>query len=126
MQSIDQYMISGPSGGMGQNIKCTYCGSFFNESGPLGLDRIHYYYYELDEYNYYNIYTPYIINTWFAVSINSTLATPTIFIWCNQQKTQWSTKFGMLHSTNYFMEGIDTDTFFFKDYETSILFKLTF
>lgn len=31
----------GPSGGMSINIKCAGCGSWFNDMGPFGIERIH-------------------------------------------------------------------------------------
>ncbi len=61
----------GPSGGMSTNIYCGNCGSWFNDSGPFGIERIRWLNIEAN-YSNYTVFTRDIINNWHDLFTKST------------------------------------------------------
>ena len=134
--SAEEYIRYGPSGGMSQNIKCSFCGSFFNDLGPFGLNRIHWHSHHLSITSLpllnekYKPHTPVIIQTWKSVYISHKDRWDmwaALYIWCNENCTnKWSIKSGKLNNGGNSGQGSES-TFFFKNEseEFLALFKLT-
>ena len=126
------YMLSGPQGGGSINIKCEYCGSFFNDMGPFGLDRIRWWnHHEIinggNEFNTnYLPFEPYIIQNWLSVCVPEKASWVELYRWCEDNaKGSWSVKAGKMHNGGAFNDGYES-TFFFEDEDSAALFKLTF
>ncbi len=80
----------GPEGGMSLNIYCSNCGSWFNDSGPFGLERIRW----IDikaNYSNYTEFTRNIVNNWndlFTTSTHTECGP-----WCEENISgMWSSK----------------------------------
>lgn len=105
----------GPSGGMSQNIVCGNCGSFFNDSGPMGIERIHWYGVDVSADNYRDFNSD-IIKNWTAIILDNPKE---VIAWCdNNTSNLWSVKWGGNKSQS-------TITYYFKAEEDAVAFKLT-
>jgi hypothetical protein len=117
----------GPTGGMSINIKCSVCGSFFNDSGLFGIERIHWFDHHniAKDFTAYKAHTPKIINTWYNVYLKSNYSAELfkeIYQWCSTETSIWAVKNGKLNSNG----SIDINpTFFFKEEDDAVRFKLT-
>ena len=130
-------LVIGPSAGGSQNIKCFYCGSFFNDMTPIGIERIFWHDHHARiiqmECNNYTPFTSFIIKNWAHVEINTdTLwkhhTGDAIYTWCiNNCSNKWSVKVGQLNNGNsyYYYNDYQTHTFFFKEQNDAVLFKLS-
>lgn len=127
---LSEHLLLGPCGGMAQNVKCSYCGSYFNDVGFV-LDRIKWYNHDADikkiNIKNYKTVRPTFIDNWYPVHIFREIPEyADIYSWCSENcSSWWSIKSGILHS-----EGDDTSskdsTFFFKKNSDAVLFSLTF
>lgn len=107
----------GPSGGMSQNIVCGNCGSFFNDSGPFGIERIHWISLELSGDNYREFNSD-IIKKWTAVILDNGNLVDTLNRCEDTISNLWSVKRGGNKSQTAI-------TYYFESEEDAVAFKLT-
>lgn len=144
--SIYKYMLMGPEGGGAVNIKCSYCGSFFNDMGPFGIDRIRW----IDHHHQFNLwlednkgsilmktpspftkmytpYTPKIIQSWNTVIVSdkATKQWTELYNFCYENcSKKWSVKSGIVKNNKIVNNSQNGGTFFFEDESEAILFRL--
>lgn len=136
----EKTFLDGPTGGMCVNIKCSNCGSFFNNMGPFGLSRInnlnHQYYYfmwtsnmDCQPTNKFTPFTPKIIQTWYKVSVtavDSLSRWHELYDWCsNNCSKRWSIKSGICDSGDSVGNAEKDGTLFFEDKHDAVLFQLS-
>lgn len=113
--------LEGPSGGMSTNIKCENCGSFFNDSGPFGLDRIRYIEHLILEFNNSVQFTGEVL-TWEMIILENGKLWNEIYNWCHDNtKDNWCVKSGVPKSEGSMDE---RQTFYFKNPDDAVKFKL--
>lgn len=130
-KSIYDYMRLGPKGGISQNIKCSFCGSFFNYMGPFGLDRISWFDHHATimkgrlSYSNTKVYTPFtpkIIASWNPVHFSG-MDFGEVYHWCfDNCEGKWSVKAGKMNSGGELCN--DDSTFFFEVPDEAVAFKL--
>jgi hypothetical protein len=128
-KKIDDYMLAGPRGGIAQNIKCSFCGSFFNDMGPFGVDRISWFEHHSNIINKYSGYSknyipfnPDIVCKWNGIHLCGN-EFGSIYCWCSDNcKGKWSVKAGKMNSGGATAEC--DNTFFFSNADEAMAFKL--
>lgn len=113
--------LEGPSGGMNTNIKCKNCGSFFNEMGPFGIDRIRWVEHPIDRNNCVPFETRAL--TWEMIFTEQFPTDPIgMYDWCGEHtEDKWSVKSGVPNSGGSMDE---RQTFYFKNPNDAIQFRL--
>lgn len=113
--------LEGPSGGMSTNIKCENCGSFFNDSGPFGLDRIRWIKHRINGLNNAVHFEAKILE-WEMIILENNKNWDEIHNWCHDNiEDNWCVKSGVPKT------GGSTDerqTFYFKNPDDAVKFKL--
>jgi hypothetical protein len=124
---LSNEFYEGPAGGISINIKCGVCGSFFNDSGPFSFERIHWldHHSSAKELSGYNAHTPNIINNWHAVVVDTKSIDhlKEMYDWCAAVSSAWSVKSGYYNSEGLW--SVSHHTFFFKEKDEAINFKLS-
>ena len=131
---IYKHMLMGPEGGGSINVKCSFCGSYFNDMGPFGIERIRWFNHhsiissKSPPITNYTHFTPAIIQTWISVYVTPRISSDELYAWCEKNcDRQWSVKSGKLQDRRSFWD-FDKTTYFFHPNEQDLaaLFKLIF
>lgn len=116
--------LEGPCGGMSMNIKCENCGSFFNDSGSFGLERIRWVDHQLHRFDTAVQFKPSILK-WKMVSLKNSKSNEEIdeiYNWCHEHtENKWCVKSGVPKSGGAMDE---RQTFYFKDPNDAMKFKI--
>jgi len=113
--------LEGPQGGGSINIKCENCGSFFNEMGPFGIDRIRWIIHPTDRNNFVS-FEPKILTWNMIIAEQFPSDIIGMYNWCGDNtEDKWCVKSGVPKSGGS-MD--DRQTFYFKNPNDAIQFRL--